>query len=57
MRRLEGITDAVYMNLGKLRETVRGREAWRAAVHGGKEPAGTGRLSNEQQRRVCTDHI
>ena len=34
MRWLDGITDAVNMNLGKLRETVRDREAWRAAVHG-----------------------
>ena len=29
-----GITDAMNMNLGKLRELVRGREAWCAAVHG-----------------------
>ena len=34
MRRLNGITDATSMNLGKLREMVRDREAWRAAVHG-----------------------
>ena len=34
MRRLNGITDALYMNLGKLWEMVRDREAWRAAVHG-----------------------
>ena len=34
MRRLDGITDAVDMNLGKLWEMVRGREAWHAAVHG-----------------------
>ena len=34
MRCLDGITDAVNMNLGKLQEMVRDREAWRAAVHG-----------------------
>ena len=34
MRWLDGITDAINMNLGKLRETVRDREAWPAAVHG-----------------------
>ena len=34
MRWLDSITDALNMNLGKLWETVRDREAWRAAVLG-----------------------
>ena len=34
MRWLDSITDAMNMNLGKLQEMVRDREAWRAAGHG-----------------------
>ena len=34
LRLLVGITHSMHMSLNKLREMVKDREAWRAAVHG-----------------------
>ena len=34
MRRLDGITDSVDMDLSKLQEIVKDREAWHGVVHG-----------------------
>ena len=40
MRWLDGIADAMDMNLGKLQEMVRDREVWCLAVHGAADTTG-----------------
>ena len=47
MRRLEGVTDSMEMTLGRLREMVKDREPWRAAVHGVTESDMTEWLNNK----------
>ena len=55
MRWLDGITDAVNMNLGKPWEMVRDREVWHAVVHG-VETVRHNWVTEQQQHMNLREH-
>ena len=54
VRWLDSIPDETNMNLGKLQEMVRDREAWSAAVYG--DPKSRTQLGNNRELRSCKPH-
>ena len=54
MRWLEGITDAMNMNLGKLQEMVRDREAWLLQSMGSQKVRSHWATEQQQQHSIVT---
>ena len=52
MRCLDGIPDSMDMNLSKLQEMVKNREAWHAVVHGVTKSGMTERLNSDTTKAV-----
>ena len=52
MRWLDGITDTMDMNLGKLQEMVRDREAWRAESTGSQRVRHNWATEQQQHRKL-----
>ena len=57
MRWLDDIFDSMHMNLGKLWQIVRDREAWRAAIHRVSKSQTRHRLNNNNKGRICLEAV